>query len=524
MKKLLYLFFCIFLSYSCFAINITWIGGVGKWTRASNWSPAQVPGPNDKAIINSGDAYLLNPTQDVGSIEIQAGSSLYIAQGIQLDVLGTTDTRSIENNGEINNYGTLRVLNGMSSFQTGIYNAGIFINRSAGTLVIDEKWRGFHNATGGYASNSGDLSITEITSVGLYNQGDFENFSDIEILDCQVGIFVENNASFYNEDLISINATNTGIYNRAVFTNVSGGMVEIGYYTGQGIQNTSTGIIENDGGIIQINSASVTYNLYNQGEVYNLNCGELHFNKDIANLANALIQNDAWLFSNSTSPHVSNSNATFINNGVIHDPEDAFIWAVLQNNGIIVKPISGPLYVNQSVSNALGLGSLNGFSVGYWVDPGINFKVGSYDDNNNEFTPNNHGVGLNEIAVQIDFGSCGSQYLSIPISGGIQYPPSPFAAPNGNQEGHMADSSLDLEVFPNPAKDLVTVTLPKGNESSSVYQIHLLDINGQKLDGRTIQAQIGTTTFNIRHYPPGLYTICILDKNGQRTIKKLVIE
>ncbi|GJM36019.1 MAG: hypothetical protein DHS20C18_50200 [Saprospiraceae bacterium] len=522
MKNLFLFTLCIIFSTSCFATTITWNGGTGKWTRASQWSPAQVPGPNDDVIIPSGFVHLLNGQQTVKSLHLQSGR-LYIAQGKSLRVQQSQSSRPIENNGTIENYGTLEIINPTQNFTTGLYNTGTFINGSSASLLIQNVtgW-GFHTLPGGYANNQGDWTIDNASIIGLWNEEIFVSLSEINIVDCgSIGLF--NEGSIINQDLLMVSNTgSTGIFNEGQIDNTSIGTLQIVSYGTNGIENRSSGLIENDGGSIIFGGTSGSNTIFNSGDIFNLDCGEIHINKTLRNLGSGLFRNQAWLFSTSTTNHVSTINATFINNGVIHDPEDAFTWVNMQNNGIIVLPFQGSVFVNQPVVNALGLGSLNGFNIHYWLDPTSSFKVGSYNENNNEFTPNSSSLGLTSIQVQIYFGSCGNRYLTIPIPGGIQASPSPLVTPGDTQQFPISSSAQNIDLFPNPAHDFVTIK--SLTSESEIYQIQIFDASGKLVETQTPKDQINKVVINVQNLPSGLYWIKVVGETGELKMKKLMVE
>ncbi len=64
---------------------ITWTNGVGAWTNAINWSPNQVPGPSDEAVIAvSNVSVTISGTNMVGALIVESNATL-VAQG-QLNV------------------------------------------------------------------------------------------------------------------------------------------------------------------------------------------------------------------------------------------------------------------------------------------------------------------------------------------------------------------------------------------------------------------------------------------------------
>ncbi|MBE0637600.1 MAG: T9SS type A sorting domain-containing protein, partial [Bacteroidales bacterium] len=76
---------------------------------------------------------------------------------------------------------------------------------------------------------------------------------------------------------------------------------------------------------------------------------------------------------------------------------------------------------------------------------------------------------------------------------------------------------LNVEIYPNPAGDLVTILIP-GNEGKVNFTI-------TEIDGRLIEQSSFTgdeTTLDVRHFKPGLYVIR-LEIGGAMVTKRIVV-
>ncbi len=71
-----------------------------------------------------------------------------------------------------------------------------------------------------------------------------------------------------------------------------------------------------------------------------------------------------------------------------------------------------------------------------------------------------------------------------------------------------------ISVFPNPVKDVFTVSLPE-NQS---YEFYLYDLNGKQIKAKTGNHK--TEQFNIARLNPAIYVLVIIDRNNQR--KKII--
>src|SRR5262245_33375625 len=70
-------FFALTLAVPAGAANIVWKAAVsGNWSTASNWNPAQVPGPSDVALITLSGTYTVTISSNVsvGAIGLTGGT------------------------------------------------------------------------------------------------------------------------------------------------------------------------------------------------------------------------------------------------------------------------------------------------------------------------------------------------------------------------------------------------------------------------------------------------------------------
>ncbi len=121
--------------------TLTWtVGASGLWTTASNWSPAQVPGSGDVALVTLPGAYLISLpgsasvdslTLDDATGAISIGGSLDVTSALDivagsLSVGGTLNTGTLVNAGSVSVGGTLGA--------GGFSNAGTITDTGSITL------------------------------------------------------------------------------------------------------------------------------------------------------------------------------------------------------------------------------------------------------------------------------------------------------------------------------------------------------------------------------------------------------
>lgn len=83
-----------------------------------------------------------------------------------------------------------------------------------------------------------------------------------------------------------------------------------------------------------------------------------------------------------------------------------------------------------------------------------------------------------------------------------------------------------VSFFPNPAKEYVNVSLGTANGASaaSTADVRLINMAGQVMQEKTAQAGAGVVvTFAVGNFPAGVYILSVVDANGTRESRQLMI-
>jgi hypothetical protein len=147
--------------------DITWINGAGgDWNTAANWSPGQVPGPADKAILALGVTVSVNVNTAVSNVDLSSGA---LSGAGTLTVSGTLNWTG----GAMGGSGSIVISNGAALAISGNSDK-TFSQRTinnAGTL----SWSGTGNLNSGNAATInnqvGGLFDLQSDQAWIYNQG-----------------------------------------------------------------------------------------------------------------------------------------------------------------------------------------------------------------------------------------------------------------------------------------------------------------------------------------------------------------
>ncbi|MCA0230732.1 MAG: T9SS type A sorting domain-containing protein [Bacteroidetes bacterium] len=326
----------------------TWTGAAGTadWNIANNWNPAGVPTATDDVVIetvNTGRLYPIISTTDAKakSVLVLANSSLTIANTGQLTINDSRPyflTGSVFVLGTLENNGKLVLGNESTLGQYGVFNSGVFNNKTGAELRIDRTTQAaINNAGTGVITNEGKILLGEtqsIGSVGLQTDGNIANKAGGVIqIDraSSVGLGVSDGATFTNEGVIKIGSLEsvgfTGIAQEGSFDNKLGGQITIDRFSNNGFLQ--------QGGTTR-NYANITIGAIAGGTI------------------------------------AVNSNSTFLNEGcsaLLSVQSNSFILAPqLSNSGVIIEKASS----NSTIGSNTGLvQNLNGgtFNVGTGPNP-----------------------------------------------------------------------------------------------------------------------------------------------------------
>lgn len=78
-----------------------------------------------------------------------------------------------------------------------------------------------------------------------------------------------------------------------------------------------------------------------------------------------------------------------------------------------------------------------------------------------------------------------------------------------------------LKVFPNPAKDVVSVQYKLDSANA---QLEVYDIAGRSISTNVLSSSVGDLQFNTSSYPSGIYIVVVKQDGVLLAQKKLIIE
>jgi len=344
------------------ATTYYWAGGNGDWEVSANWIPNGVPNGEDIVKISTGTVYL-NSAKSAIHIHIESAATLEIESsgnlrvnlrrgtfvnidgnlfnGGFLSVLGHQDgtaTYAVENDGNLLNDGTVKIISasnqslfcGAASSLVnnarfliefgGGYEAmrtdGMVVNKGEMTIldVDDHGWQ-----VAGTLFNYGWIRIDGLSDIGLKNQGEIDNYSEISINSDAVYTFFnylggelvnhqeaeitlegaamhnDLSCSVFNYGVLKLSDSGTlGIRNYGIFTNFRSGSIEIDGYEDLGIMNWLSALFKNRGDILVGPAPNAAKGLHNRAVFRNLASGKLRI-KDTGPLA---IQNEDGIILN----------------------------------------------------------------------------------------------------------------------------------------------------------------------------------------------------------------------------------
>jgi hypothetical protein len=96
-------------------------------------------------------------------------------------------------------------------------------------------------------------------------------------------------------------------------------------------------------------------------------------------------------------------------------------------------------------------------------------------------------------------------------------------APKLSANEQSKNSTASFDIFPNPAKDLVTISIHESGSSSAALKIY--NLTGSEIYNRSLQLEDGTNSISLQTdaWSKGIYFIAIKTSNGVIT-QKLIVE
>lgn len=234
------------------AQTYTWTGNTDSdWTKSSNWTGASgTPGANSSVIIpNRANDPIISGTDEItiNELQVRTGAVLNIESASVLNIIkskaGNTGS-CLLNDGTIVNRG------GLHMTENGITTNGAFWNNGL-----------FQNISEGNFDNSGDLTVSNVSGMGIGNGGTITNFNTAEITVSNTGGShgVNTFGTFTNNGKLIITGVASGdlayalrvngATSSATFTNNANGVVDISDST-FGMLISVGGIMNNNGTIL----------------------------------------------------------------------------------------------------------------------------------------------------------------------------------------------------------------------------------------------------------------------------------
>ena len=327
LQKLILPICCLFFWGKAEAISINWVGGVGNWNVAANWSPAQIPTAADDVNILSGEV-----TIPVGYV---ANSSTMDCEfsSVVFTLAGALNTKKV-------------------------YNAGTFSIAVGGILTI---------------SNS-NLYATAISNLGTFTNSGAINIYNLTLNNNKA--IGNNSGTFHNYGNINIELVSTGILNDAEFINHSGGSISLINLANVAIANADDNVVPyatftNENGA-SINIENVEYGILQNytGEIFNNNGSILIENVQTTNSSFAALSNAATFNNlNGATLTITQSNTqgiynegTFNNaaNAVVHIDRTRYNGIYNTGDAVVHGTISNTGTMNIELANTAGSSSYAG--------------------------------------------------------------------------------------------------------------------------------------------------------------------
>jgi hypothetical protein len=324
--------------------------------------------------------------------------------------IDTTGNNGISNQGVFSNSGEISI----RKSSIGLVNLLVFNNQAGAILKINNVAKDgiFSGGFGGVVTNLGTITMDTVAENGIKTLG-FGGVDNRSILNIgNVGNIggngILNGAFFVNQfsGIVTINrAAECGIRNEESINGISPEFVNIGLLT---VGNAG----DVNSGIPGIENRSV-------GKFRNLQCGELTTYQKLVSVDSFV--NEAFIFIKSNM--TSSISGTFINDGVIHDPNGSLNGQPLTNNDIIISAAAGECVI----ANALQNGGGANVTVGsiWYKDQNLTMSAGAYSQANNTFTVTNLTEGTHTLYFRATDNAFGcSTVVSIAVTYNDVTPPS----------------------------------------------------------------------------------------------------
>jgi len=266
-------------------------------------------------------------------------------------------------------------------------------------------------------------------------------------------------------------------------------------------------------------------NINNEGMIENHHGGNIILNQVLDLRSTGTLLNNGFITSYlDDDDHIVDG--TFENNGVIDDNHNTFPNTV-DNQKLIITPLTEPMYEGVPYSDVLEVVSLNGLTIGDWKVSQNGAVAGTYNEATNEFTPNSNAIGVSTIYISIhdDVSGVGRNF-TLEVDGGVL----PFTGNNNsafiqnNQDGINPDFQTEsVDVFPNPTTG--SIQMESEMFESNKTNVQVFNALGQLVQ----QAQLGQGDFVQRfdfssELTSGIYFVKIFQKGKEVSVERVQLQ
>lgn len=394
-------------------------------------------------------------------------------------------------------------------------NTDDFRNYSTGEINLDSDiYGGISNeVTTAYFRNYGEINISNV-NIAINNHGSLTNYADAVIegeYNNSTTIYNRNTGNISNNGYIKCNYSASGIFNYGNLYNHKSFTVFYGPGNGA-IRNFSTGTINNYD-YIYLNSSSWK-DLQNDGEITNHYGGHFALNNSIDISSSGVLYNYGFLISYEDNTHIITG--ILANKGVVDD-NYGNLQSLIDNDRVIVAPVSGQMQVGVPYPNVLDVHSLDDVNIVDWKVSQNGAVAGTYDETTNEFTPNASAIGVSTIYIEIyDLVSGDGRNFTLELD-------SPIVSLQNEKESESRNeisSAIHVNIYPNPTQGSVQLTSKLFEESDAQLQIY-------NSLGQLVQEQKNSAHSKVQSLEfssdliGGIYFIKILQEGRELDIQKV---
>jgi len=420
---------------------------------------------------------------------------------------GNTGRLLINGNG-ITNDGLIRFENSAYPYYL-IYLQGVtrFTNSRAGRMEIEGcvGYAGLAVAAGSVFENRGYLNFSDFspalnTGISISPTSRVTNHKGATMIFENVFTVVDCDGSFYNYGDIDVFGGTYGLTVSGGMVNYTGGAMNLEDVT-LGIKVISSGGFYNKGGSILLTDIG-TYDIQNDGDFYNTNCGFIEGDNRILN--DGTFKNDAWMsYPDFGGFHLASS--LIVNTGIILDPHGRFAGAI-DNYEVRVTSLTNP-QANVPYPNVFDVAGITTSYIGsFYLDPARTQYAGSYNYSTNTYTPNSAAIGATRLYAKAAQGNC-TRIIEIQINGSVQ--PLINEEPEGGLMAFRKKKDKETELqnlksFPNPTSGFFQTLLP--SMEAATYDLQVLNTQGQVIAHQ--EGLVGSQEvleFDLQDAPAGVY-------------------